>query len=325
MLLYKTLNKGLYMNSYKLHISLFALFALNLSAFAGSGCKDLFNDFIKETKVSKKSRSSKIPLDWYKDYSSETIGELIAKRLHRESEFQNESLNVKDGFDYRAKGVKMALAIRDNDLREVLNEGVFLNMHQTGRTNGESLISQRVAQENQLSTLELGDDSQAEIAKDISAKIKEVRPKSAYLFLGDIKESKYLGETNVRMQYGDVFAVLKNHIKDRSLFTQHDSLASGKAYSFDIKPEAPLPATPDMMGDYSAYYEALVFGRLGTDDVDYWLYDVSDMGKAEMRELIESEGTTLHKLLKAGMKVYKAKHVNNNGRREVVKGAKIKL
>lgn len=311
------------MNKVQLHVALFALFIVNVSAFAG--CKELLNKFIKETSSTQKSRPAEIPLDWYQDHSSETIGELIVKRVHQENELSEKSLNVKDGFNYRSKGVKMALAIRDSQLQDVLRNGAFLNMHQTGRTNGESLISQRVGQENKLTMLDFGDDVETKSSEEISKKIKEVRPKSAYLFLGDIEDSPYLGETNVRMQYGDVFAVLKNHIKDRALFTQHDSLASPRAYSFDIRPETPLPATRDMMGDYSAYYESLVFGRVGTDDVDYWLYDVSDMPRSELNELKNSEGTTLHKLLKAGMNVYKAKYVNYNGRREVVKGAKIKF
>ena len=76
------------------------------------------------------------------------------------------------------------------------------------------------------------------------------------------------------------------------------------------------------MGDYSAYYEALIFGKLELSDVDYWLVNYSPEEIQE--DLTDNGDTVLMRLLKTGKKVYQAKRVNINGRSEFEKGPIIK-
>ena len=298
-----------------------ALFSFGSNSYAG--CNESIKGLIQSLTPQQLESLKSIPVKWFDHYSTEEIGELIVKRHHQINEAKTKSLNTKSGFNYNSKKIKIALSLRENDLFGVLDDKQFLNMHQTRSTNGDSILSQRIGVENRLSKLEFGDEEADKVKKSTLEKMKELRPKSAYLFLGKWDEYKELGETKVRRQYGDIFAVLKNETKKRALFTLHDSLAASKAYSFNIRPRKPKAATPDMMGDYTAYFEAQIFGKLTLDDVDHWLYDVSDMSSKEIKELIDTEGTSLNRLLKAGIPVYKAKYVNFNGRNEVTKGSKI--
>ncbi len=283
-------------------------------------------EFIKATKWNRENiRLPSLPLKTLQKYSSVDIGMLIIRRHYLGQEALVKEMNLKNGFDYKSKKIKIALAATEDDIFSILKTGEFLNYHQVKKTNGESLLSQRRGVENRLIGINYGDENIAENVtnqKNI-ALIQEIRPKSAYLFLGDLPQYPDLGATRIRSQYGNIFAVMKNEVKDRAVFTTHDSLAANTAYTFNARPKEPLRATPDGHGDYSSYFEAQIYGRLTLDDVDYWMVDLDGLTPSEIKELKESSGTSLSKLLTTGIPVYKARAVSYGKRREVTKGTKI--
>ena len=287
--------------------------ALFFLAFSALGTEEICPEAIKpNTAKSITTRAKRLTPKIIRDNSTRHIGELIAQRHHRLFEIEDEALMTSAGFDYMSKDVKIAMAIGDQELFTMLRseDPRFLNIHDTNQTNGHSTPRQRTEVEDRLLHLELGDNP-------------EIRPKSAYLFLGDKLGDLDLGQTNVRAGYGEYFAVAKNQVKRRSLFARHDSFAASRLYSFNIKPETPLSATPDMHMQYSAYFEALVFGRFSQPDIDYWMVL---MDNEEIREVLgENLDTTLMRLLKTSARVYQGKRINYNGRTEIKRGRKLKL
>lgn len=298
----------------RLFFYFFLLFAISSQAYSKT-CLKLFSDIPEINQAKNISTSTqRLSKKMLEENSTEHLARLLIKRHKKLFEEGEAYLNAKSGVNYMNKKVKLALAIRDQELFKLLEseQKEFLNYHQTQTTNGYSESSSRRKIEDRHLSLELGN----------SDKANELRPKSSYLFLGKQFENQDLGHTNIRQSYGDMFAVMKNEVKERSLFALHDSLAAFPLYSFAIKPEKPLAATKDLLGDYSAYFEALIYGRLQLKDVDYWLVNYT---KQELKEVLDPNlDTALMYLLRSGQKVYLAKPLEINGRRELTKGSLIK-
>jgi hypothetical protein len=83
--------------------------------------------------------------------------------------------------------------------------------------------------------------------------------------------------------YGNVIAVFKDEVKNRTTFTPVDSLNGNyglddrigagrvQAYTFKYRSNTPLPKTPDPTDDRLDYWEAQVWGKLSVRDVSYFL------------------------------------------------------
>jgi hypothetical protein len=179
-------------------------------------------------------------------------------------------------------------------LSGAINENGFLNQHQTGTSNGNLASESRMQQEDQLLGEAIGQ----------SPNELELRPKSA---LVNLTAEKYLGhrglfrfyqgqfDTGDKMeQYGDSAAVFKDAVKERALMTTDDSLKVFEAGSpvsalahfgqkeilvqnTIIPSDSPRPLeTAQQMAQTKwsvadQYFEALIFGRLTADDVEYFL------------------------------------------------------
>jgi hypothetical protein len=111
--------------------------------------------------------------------------------------------------------------------------------------------------------------------------INQVRPK--YAFLAFQRDTNGQQNEHLDRVYGNVVAVFKNEVKDRTTFTPVDSLngnfdasgnlGSGKvpAYTFKYRANAPLSKIPDPTDANTDYWEAQVWGKLGVRDVSYFL------------------------------------------------------
>ncbi len=184
----------------------------------------------------------------------------------------------------------------DTDLTSIEEKG-FLSQHLSGKSHGRFDNEYRREGEDNVTGIKLGSGPQA----------LRLRPKSA---LQNIRPETDLAIKSMKIttQYGNIGAVLKAEVKERSTWTSSDSLALGKGYLGDIdysgKSLVPYRGTfyRESLPCQSAcfeYYEAMVYGDIGISDVDYFLVETANLAAS---------------LVPYGRPIYIANRVNRNKR-----------
>lgn len=142
--------------------------------------------------------------------------------------------------------------------------------------------------------------------------MKKVLPKYAFWVpTGGAAEEERLGNKYMS-QYGNVFAVLKPHVKDRATFTPFDSLVGyyGLNYSGELHPHVRTPKNPPAdsleirkkKGWTEMYWEAQVWGELTVQsDVDYFLWSCwnSPRDQPELLAKLKATGKPVYECMKS--------------------------
>ncbi len=195
-----------------------------------------------------------IPQAILEQYDTDTIAESLVAWVKNDRE-KKEKKNATPIYDFK-KQSRIVIAFNLKNL-ESIQEKCFLNQHQTGTSNAY-LGKDRLIQENKMLGLTLG----------TTEKEKEILPKYAYLFIDGSPMEK---DNAIVTDYGGVFAKINDRVKERSTFTSGDSLViramPKDLMTFDYK----LYKEGQIKRNYTAYWEAQIWGSLCMDDVDYFL------------------------------------------------------
>ncbi len=218
-----------------------------------------------------------VPASVYKKYSSKLIGASIVARKHDSDE---SAANVADPvYDFR-KDSKIQMAFNEAYI-ESIAKGCFLNQHQAGHTNGTNNHNMRANAEDIIAGVKL----EAAYVDDPNSPADKVRPKYAGFGLTK-KEPGFNDNLSSISGYGNVVAVFKDSIKDRTTFSAEDSLGySAQTFTLDLREKG-----MNLQGQNSgSYWEAQIWGELCMSDVDHFIVNclggVSEAAIAQLKEL----------------------------------------
>lgn len=277
---------------FKLRIIINLVFAIHLTlslqeTASGSSCQTLFSAVESNASFDPRLVKGVIELpdkgvisqEIFDRFSVNEIGRAIIERIRRqEAEFRDVIASVG-----RPKSVQLdtnsqiILFFHGEYVKSIWKEG-FLNQHQVYRSSGHFNREGRLLAEDNFTGINLSNSSSA----------LSLRPKSAFLNIlegSDLSHKFY----DVSKRYGGVGAVLKNEVKNRSIWIATDSgeFGSNAGYytdNFSGRGLAPyrgtfsrksIPCEPSC----HTYYESLVYGKIDFTDVDHFL--VADRRLAE--------------------------------------------
>ncbi len=205
----------------------------------------------------------------YDNYSVNDIATAINKRIAQHEQEAGPIFTLENGYvpiDLKSE-TEIIMFFWNNNFDSILRKG-FLNQHQSGKSKGSFNPDMRVRIEDSFTGLKLG----------TSESTAQLRPKYAFLnILGtaNLHEKKF----DPTLQYGNIGAVLKNTVKERSTWTSGDSLINyrrGRAYDHDAQTGLTFRGTfernslPNFSWDHN-YYEAQIYGEVDMNDVEYFL------------------------------------------------------
>lgn len=270
----------------------------------GARCEKIFADSANHHAELTTLITDRIPDILYKNYSTEEIAKAVITKLGD----RNQRIRKNGPNSFRPHSdTDLMLFFREDAFDSIVNNG-FLNIHQIGRTNGDSTPPARAQLEDFLTglTIETGGYGShirntliAEVTKGrldgakIPTRKRELlrtdpynylRPKSTYLVVRD--RSINIGNVVFRNQYGHIGAVLKDEVKSRSTWTPTDSLAAAPKdlFTFDDRP-VEVKAYGDKEVKY--YFEAQVWGALNISHVETWIVPQgTDRRSALYRKLV---------------------------------------
>ncbi len=154
-------------------------------------------------------------------------------------------------------------------LPSIIDRG-FLNQFQTGTSQGILTSAGRNMAEEYLSSVIFPGDS------NVQEIVNQVRPKYAYVFFE--KQDSRIDQNWVEYKYGKIFAKLKDDIKNRTTFSNDDSLDAARGLLRNIKPYDYKHSTlynseENLIMKRGSFYEAQIWGPLSYDDVEYLVVD----------------------------------------------------
>ncbi len=249
--------------------------------------------------------SDVIPQGIYVENSVNEIAKALVQRIRKAEQKINES-----DFKGNPKAVDflnetdLILFFWSKNSTSIESNG-FQNQHQTGKSGMTFDPNTRASAEDNYSGVKLGYSNEA----------KRLRPKSTFLNLrSKINLAHKVSE--IFSIYGDVGAVLKKDLKERSIWMSGDSLQIGTGTSMEVSGDFSPRSLLSYAGTFSrtripsqsadlGYYEAVVYGDIRVSDVDYFL--VSDYYLASNQEL-------LPRLKALGIPIYKATYSLQNNR-----------
>ncbi|MGE4130761.1 MAG: hypothetical protein AB7F86_03940 [Bdellovibrionales bacterium] len=210
---------------------------------------------------------SEIPSHVYQKYSIDDIARAIV------SEIQLDEIQHKDKVAEKSpvpvdlmNEADIILFFWNADIDSIESKG-FLNQHLSGKSKGTYNPSYRKAAEDYFTGFRMGG----------SLASMHLRPKSAFVNIRANKKLAAMGHEIVS-QYGNIGAVLKPELKWRSMWTAGDSLGIGGYSTKAPDRRAMLPARGTYLRgsipgqpSSSSYYEALIYGKVSFQDVDYFL------------------------------------------------------
>jgi len=215
---------------------------------------------------------AEVPSYIYHQYSSEKIANSIVERIREKRDFNS---NFQPYFDFK-DNTKILLQFEEKYITSI-QENCFLNLHQTGGGNGANEPEMRAKIEDENAGLKL----EKVYVPGPENIVNELRPKYAYVQF--TKSKPGLTQSKFWVSYGNVFAVLKDEIKQRSTFTAGDSFGNvalhGHAHSFDWHGSKSDRVEP--------YWEAQIWGKLCFGDVDYFLVNCPTMKPITQTGMIE--------------------------------------
>ena len=204
----------------------------------------------------------------------------------------------------------LMLFFRAENAQSIVTNG-FLNIHQTGFTNGDSTPTSRAQLEDfllgmpiepggygsnvrqvLLQEVQAGKLQGARIAArkrelNMQSSYNRLRPKSAYLVIRD--RTVEIGNTVFRNQYGHYGAVLKDSVKPRSTWTPTDSLAASPDSIFVFN-DRPVSVRAHGDKDIKYYFEGQIWGPLDVSHVKYWIVPKGASLESEAYRLLKATG-----------------------------------
>jgi hypothetical protein len=191
------------------------------------------------------------------DNDSRSVGLSIVARIDTiEAKRKPDTKNLYDF--YNDSVIQMAFF---DKIFDSIRRGCFKNQFQTGRSNASFDPEFRVKTEKDLAGIGITSD------KDPKSLSHHVRPKYAYFV--PTKEMRGVRPNEYRRSYGNIYASFKNSIKDRTTFSEGDSIEFNlKARS--LKRKADYKA---VRRDLIEYWEAQIWGDVCFSDVEYFLVD----------------------------------------------------
>ncbi|MBC74809.1 MAG: hypothetical protein CME64_02220 [Halobacteriovoraceae bacterium] len=200
--------------------------------------------------------SEVIPEQFFEQYEVNQIATSLIIRKHK-----SEAKERKPGYDY-FNDTKIAIAFDSEWTQEILEKG-FLNQHRLPHSNGFFGPTYRAEAEDRFLGLKI-----EKSYGNIGTKAHNLRPKYAFLLLK--KASDQTGYTQIYSGYGNVYAIIKDEVKNRSTFTLEDSLnyniGKDDVRTFFVRPKHPLRLA-------SKYFETQMWGTLDLKNVSHFLVD----------------------------------------------------
>lgn len=215
---------------------------------------------------------SELSIEDLKNKSANQISKEMVQRRSLELSKENSS-----GYDFMSNST-ILLEFPSYLTKKIAQNG-FLNQHQTstGLGNANSEQSRDLLEQGLYKTRfpNLLNENPRLVEK-----INQIRPKSSFIQFNDVKN--FLDAKKTRA-YGDIMAVfVSNDIKERTVFTERDSLVLGHFMKEDIGSVQVTPLTvkgldkPADIND-SNYREALIGGEITMQQVDHFLIGCKEM------------------------------------------------
>ena len=204
----------------------------------------------------------------------------IAKSLIERINQRSKVTEATDLYDFRNE-TSILIQFNEKYIKSI-SQHCFKNLHQVNHSGGSTDAKFRSEVEDGLIGIKLEEHYES----GDSNIINQLRPKYGYVMLNNInhrdEQSSYLP------QYGNVFAVLKDNVKDRSTFTAHDSLNTH--LQGDKNQTSVFRKLPQMTVGF--YYEAQIWGKTCFSDVDYFLINCPGMASTSerSRKLLMKQG-----------------------------------
>lgn len=230
---------------------------------------------------------------------SRTIGRDLVAKLNEKNKAVKEDKNTYDFY----RDTEIQLAFSDKNF-ESIRRGCFKNQFQTNTSKGFASRSKRQKAETILIGANIDDD--AKVLTNPNDKSHLVRPKYAYLV--PTKPMEGVSPLSYSESYGNIYAVMKKDVKDRSTFTAQDSLkVIGKAIPLNTKADY-----KEIRKDKDGYWEAQIWGEVCFSDVAYFMVNCpekidysSDTTKIKKYNQISDDAFI--KIKETGIPVYQCK------------------
>lgn len=215
---------------------------------------------------------------------SRLVGKSIVTRLtlNQEKELKKNK-PPKNPYDFYNDS-EIQLAFKDK-IFSLIRRGCFKNQHQTNTSNGGLDTKVRVEAENILGGIKIRS------TKDPSHPENYVRPKYAYLV--PTKPMTEVNGNNYVPGYGNIFAVFKQDVKERTTFTPMDSLEM-PTRGYALKG---IRDYKKIRENKFYYWEAQVWGEVCLSDVSHFLVNCPDQEASSPKVIAEMKET--------GIPVYK--------------------
>lgn len=288
-------------------LTLFLIIVFCGRTHASVSCHEIYTKFthsqfsMLEKTIQELGENQQIPEAIYDQYSIDDIGSAIVQRIKKQEVKHHEDfLSGSRKIDFK-NDTDIILFFWSKNIDSIAKNG-FLNQHETTDSVGTYNPALRITAEDNYTGLQMGQSTPA----------KKMRPKSAFL---NIRSDIDLDSrpSNLLYHYGNIGAVMKSTTKEKSIWTIFPSLAIGEE---GVSRTAPLlqkrgtferDSIP-ITGRSSACYEAVIYGKLGIEDVDYFF---------------AGEKENLNQLKALGKPIYLIKVVTRNNRVIYEKGEQL--
>jgi hypothetical protein len=281
-----------------------AQFVVHKSSAAAARCE---RAFLRNSGHLESFTLTEVSASTIRDYPLDEIATALVSRLVE----KNKKIEKVGPNSFRpTSDTDLMIFFRPDSAKGIVKSG-FLNIHQTGFTNGDStptaralledvLIGMRIepggygsnVRQILLEEVESGKLSGAQIAArkrelNLQSAYNRLRPKSAYLVIRN--RNVEIGNTVFRNQYGHYGAVLKDSVKPRSTWTPTDSLAASadSVFVFDDRPVS-VRAHGDK--DIKYYFEGQIWGPLDVSHVKFWIVPKGTNTRSEIYQILVGTG-----------------------------------
>jgi hypothetical protein len=206
-----------------------------------------------------------IPPEVYKKYPNKLIATTIVARKHDANE--NNANDPSSPYNFRNNSV-IQMAFSEQYIDEI-QKRCFLNQHQVQHSGGNFDPNRRAENEDGIAKIKL----ESSYTYNADNPANKVRPKFAGFAFKDAVPNAH-DHLNTLANYGNVIAVFKDSVKDRTTFSPRNSLGyPNDTYTLDFRPK---DWKPNENGNY--YWEAQIWGELCLKDVDHFIVDCSGHG-----------------------------------------------